>query len=168
MDTIGKAERSRVMSRIRGRNTGPEMAVRRALFDAGLRYRLHRRDLPGSPDIVMAGRRIAIFVHGCFWHRHRGCSYATQPKTNAAFWKSKLRRNQERDQSAVKQLRDNGWRVLTVWECSIKRRVSEETLQERLVDWVNGGLCVGDIAGVSGGDITKQRGSKTRSRSIAS
>lgn len=113
-------ERSRLMSRVKGRNTTPEMVVRRLLHREGYRYRLHRRDLPGTPDIVFPGRRKAIFVHGCFWHRHEGCKKASTPKTRIAFWESKFEANKERDRRKFTQLRAMGWDCLIVWECEVR------------------------------------------------
>lgn len=105
------------MSAVRGRDTKPEMIVRRLLFSMNYRYRLHRRELPGRPDVVFAGRRKAIFVHGCFWHRHPGCRKATSPKTRSAFWTEKFDRNVERDRRVEERLAELGWRSLVVWEC---------------------------------------------------
>jgi DNA mismatch endonuclease, patch repair protein len=105
------------MSRIRGKDTTPELKVRSALHRAGLRFRLHRSDLPGTPDIVLPRHRTVVFVHGCFWHRHNGCKYAYTPKSRAEFWHEKFERTVERDREAVKALRELGWQVLTVWEC---------------------------------------------------
>jgi DNA mismatch endonuclease (patch repair protein) len=117
MDRIDAARRSENMRRIRGADTRPEMAVRRALFARGLRFRLHRRDLPGRPDIVMPGRRLVIFVHGCFWHRHPGCPGCTSPRTRSDFWQTKFAATVARDARVQAALRESGWRVETVWEC---------------------------------------------------
>lgn len=108
------------MSAIRGGNTAPEMAVRRALHAAGLRYRLHQRTLPGRPDIVLPRYRAAVFVHGCFWHRHPGCPFATNPRTNVAFWEHKFAGNVERDLRQQQNLTKLGWRVFVVWECEVR------------------------------------------------
>lgn len=108
------------MSRIRTKNTKPEMVVRRLLHRLGYRYRLHARDLPGSPDIVFRPRQVALFVHGCFWHRHRGCSLAYEPKTRADFWSEKFKENVKRDERVKRQLEALGWRVITVWECDVR------------------------------------------------
>lgn len=115
------AARSALMGRIRGVDTGPEMTVRRAAHRLGYRFRLHRRSLPGSPDLVFPSRRAAIFVHGCFWHRHEGCRKASTPKTRVEFWQAKFARNVERDAEVQERLRAAGWRVLVVWECEIVR-----------------------------------------------
>ncbi len=120
MDIVDQATRSRMMAGIKDRNTQPEVRVRQALRAVGLRYRLHLRNLPGRPDIVLLGRRVAIFVHGCFWHHHPGCRFAAMPKSNEAFWRTKLDSNVERDLRSRSQLQGAGWRVLTVWECETK------------------------------------------------
>ncbi|WHS59662.1 MULTISPECIES: very short patch repair endonuclease [unclassified Pseudomonas] len=121
MDVVDKETRSRMMAAITGKNTQPELALRRFLHANGYRFRLHRKDLPGKPDIVIPKLRTCIFVHGCFWHRHAGCRYATTPKTRSEFWAAKFSRNVERDLENVYALRSLGWRVITVWECEIKR-----------------------------------------------
>jgi DNA mismatch endonuclease (patch repair protein) len=105
------------MAKIRRQNTAPELALRQALFARGIRFRLHQRKLPGSPDIVLPAARMVVFVHGCFWHRHLGCSKTTSPKNNAAFWEEKFKANVTRDKKFVRALRKLGWRVFTVWEC---------------------------------------------------
>jgi DNA mismatch endonuclease, patch repair protein len=120
-DTISPEARSALMARIRGRDTKPEVAVRRLLFRRGWRYRLHARGLPGRPDIFFPGRQAAIFVHGCFWHGHRGCDLATVPKTRTAFWCDKVATNQARDARAVTALHSLGWATLTIWQCEIER-----------------------------------------------
>lgn len=112
--------RRRIMSAVGGRDTKPEMIVRRLLFSMNYRYRLHRKDLPGRPDIVFARRRKAIFVHGCFWHRHEGCGKATSPKTRSDFWTEKFERNVERDRRAEERLAEMGWTSLVVWECETR------------------------------------------------
>ena len=116
-DTVSPAIRSRMMAGIRGKDTKPEMAVRRYLHRLGFRYRLHRADLPGRPDIVLGRYRAVVFVHGCFWHQHPGCRFAYQPKSRQDFWRPKLRGNADRDVENGRRLETLGWRVLTVWEC---------------------------------------------------
>jgi DNA mismatch endonuclease (patch repair protein) len=116
MDVVDKATRSRMMSGIRGKNTKPELIVRRHLHGKGLRYRLHAR-LPGKPDLVFPKHCTALFVHGCFWHRHPACQYATTPKSNADFWQTKFTSNLRRDVEVQKSLTALGWRVLVIWEC---------------------------------------------------
>jgi DNA mismatch endonuclease, patch repair protein len=120
MDVHTPEQRSRNMAAIRYKNTKPEIVVRRLLCEMGLRYRLHRKDLPGKPDIVMPGRKTAIFVHGCFFHMHK-CRYGrVVPATNAAFWLTKRTGNATRDKRNTRQLRKLGWSVFTVWECQTK------------------------------------------------
>ena len=117
VDIVDKAVRSRIMSGIRGKDTKPEMKVRRFLHAVGFRYRLHVRDLPGRPDIVLPKYRTVVQVHGCFWHRHAGCRSAAMPASNVEMWSAKFARNIERDREVERQLIEMGWRVLTVWEC---------------------------------------------------
>jgi len=120
MDTVSRRDRSRNMSRIRSSNTGPELEVRRILRHLNLRYRGHRRSLPGTPDFSLLGRRAAIFVNGCFWHRHSGCRRAYSPKSRVEFWTAKFQSNVTRDRQARLQLRRLGWRVAVVWECQLR------------------------------------------------
>jgi DNA mismatch endonuclease, patch repair protein len=117
---ISPEVRSIMMRAVRGKDTAPEMTVRRLLHGAGFRFRLHRRDLPGSPDVVLPRWRAAIFVHGCFWHQHPGCARAKRPRARPEYWQPKFARNVERDQEATHRLRALGWRVLVVWECELK------------------------------------------------
>jgi DNA mismatch endonuclease (patch repair protein) len=124
-DIVDKPTRSRMMSGIRGRDTQPELRVRRRLHAAGLRFRLHAKDLPGKPDIVLAGPRTVVFVDGCFWHQHPGCAFATLPRTNVDFWRRKLESNVARDTRVRQQLAGAGWRVETVWECEPDARIDE-------------------------------------------
>jgi DNA mismatch endonuclease Vsr len=121
MDRISKEARSRIMASIRARNTTPELAVRRLLHSLGLRYRLHERRLPGSPDVVFKSRKVAVFVHGCFWHSHPGCKHNRLTSTQSEYWKAKLTRNVERDARKERELARLGWRVLVIWECEAKR-----------------------------------------------
>ena len=110
-------KRSWLMSRVRGKNTSPEMRVRSMLHKRGYRYRLHSDSLPGRPDIVFPSRKTVIFIHGCFWHRHEGCSKTTTPRTRRQFWQEKFDQNVERDRNVRRTLRKLGWKVITVWEC---------------------------------------------------
>ena len=119
-DVFDAATRSAVMRRVKGRNTTPELVVRKALTRLGARYRLHRKDLPGSPDIVMPGRRLALFVHGCFWHGHDCARGARVPKQNRDYWVGKVGRNVARDARSRAALTEQGWRVETIWECELK------------------------------------------------
>jgi len=129
MDTLTKPERSRLMSRVRSADTKPEMVVRRLVHGLGYRYRLHKSNLPGTPDLVFASRRKVIFVHGCFWHRHLGCSKTRTPKSRKHFWRSKFRENTDRDQRNQQELSRLGWRYLIVWECETEK---PETLVAKL------------------------------------
>ena len=125
VDTITSARRSWNMSRIRGRNTGPELRLRSLLHRAGFRFRLHAKKLPGRPDIVLAKYRTALFVHGCFWHRHSGCRNTTTPSTRAEFWQEKFDGNVRRDARNRADLEAAGWNVMTVWECELKADAEE-------------------------------------------
>lgn len=139
VDRITKEHRSWNMSRIKGSDTKPEKKLRSALHRAGLRFRLHDKRLPGKPDLVLKKFSTVIFVHGCFWHRHKGCDKAYTPKSNIDFWEEKFKRNIERDERKSKELSDRGWEVLTVWECEIERDLSsvvalvEARLKERTI-----------------------------------
>ena len=128
--------RSELMRRVRGKDTTPERAVRRVAHALGYRFRLHRRDLPGTPDLVFPRLRRAIFVHGCFWHRHEGCSRTTTPKTRAAYWREKFDQNIRRDRRNLAALRDLAWEVLVVWECQTFERAE---LRARLSRFLNAG-----------------------------
>ena len=129
-DTFTPEQRSAVMARVKNRNTTPEKLVRSLLHQRGYRFRLHRKDLPGSPDIVLPRYKSVIFVHGCFWHGHEGCRRGTRPTSNTEFWNVKIDRNIERDTLAIRHLEDTGWRSLTVWQCEIKDTIA---LQDRLL-----------------------------------
>jgi DNA mismatch endonuclease (patch repair protein) len=120
MDIWSKEKRSECMSKIRSKDTKPELALRKALFARGFRYRANDKKLPGKPDIVLPKYKTAIFLHGCFWHRHEGCKYAYTPKTNTEFWVDKITSNAERDKVNFQKLTALGWNVLTVWECEIR------------------------------------------------
>lgn len=133
-DVFSPQTRSAVMRRVRGKDTKPELAVRRLLTRLGARYRLHRRDLPGSPDVAMPGRRLAIFVHGCFWHDHDCPRGARKPKANAGYWADKLHRNRVRDRRAQTALTALGWRAEIVWECELKDEAALEARLRRLLE----------------------------------
>lgn len=120
-DIVDRATRSRMMSGIRGRDTQPEVIVRKYLHSQGLRYRIAPKSLPGKPDIVFPKHRAVVFVHGCFWHRHSRCRFAAIPSSNAKFWKSKFSENVVRDARVRRMLRAMGWRVLVIWECQVSR-----------------------------------------------
>lgn len=120
MDTLSRAERSERMGRVRSKNTKPELVVRRLVHSLGYRYRLHRTDLPGCPDLVFVSRKKVIFIHGCFWHRHDGCPNTRLPKSRLDFWQPKLEANRLRDARNLRCLRSRGWRIMVIWECQVK------------------------------------------------
>lgn len=130
-DVYDKEKRSAVMARVKSKDTSPERAVRRILTRLGARYRLHRKDLPGNPDIVMPGRRLVFFIHGCFWHGHDCARGARVPKANRDYWLAKVARNKARDDRSAQALRADGWAVETIWECDLK---DEAGLTERLAE----------------------------------
>jgi DNA mismatch endonuclease (patch repair protein) len=129
MDVVDKARRSEMMAGIRGKDTQPELRVRQVAHAMGFRYRLHRRDLPGSPDLVFPRLKKVILVHGCYWHRHANCRYAYNPKSNLGFWREKFRKNKERDVGALSELMRLGWDPLVIWECETRDR---ERLRARI------------------------------------
>ena len=137
-DVVEKSKRSEMMAGIRGKDTHPEIVVRRALHARGFRYRLNVRGLPGTPDLVFPKRRAVVFVHGCYWHRHQGCRYATVPATNTEFWAIKFAENVSRDTRNVRELRAKGWRVAIIWECALRRGRREDA--------------IADVVGFLGGD----------------
>jgi len=136
-DTLSPAERSERMSRIRSKNSSPELKLRSLIHAMGFRYRLHVKELPGTPDLVFPSRKAVIFLHGCYWHRHEDCKLARLPKTKLDFWKPKLDGNKARDMLQQQQLRDLGWRVLIVWDC-------EMVYTERIAEIVRNFLCESD------------------------
>jgi DNA mismatch endonuclease (patch repair protein) len=119
-DNLSTDRRRDLMSRVRGKNTSPELVLRSALHRAGFRFRIHRADLPGTPDLVFPGKRKVIFVHGCFWHCHSGCNQGRVPKSNQAFWVKKRKKNRKRDKECMKALRDLGWAPFVVWTCTLR------------------------------------------------
>lgn len=129
-DVVDSQTRSRMMAGIRSRDTKPELLVRRYLHAQGFRYRLNVRSLPGSPDLVLAKWRTVIFVHGCFWHRHPDCSFAYTPRSRQDFWLEKFEKNVARDAAAIKALEEAGWRVIVVWECSLRGAQRDAVLSE--------------------------------------
>lgn len=140
-DIVDAKCRSKMMARIRGRDTGPELAVRRIAHRMGLRFRLHRKDLPGRPDLVFPKHRLAVFVHGCFWHRHQGCRYASTPKSRIAFWTEKFAANVVRDARQEAALRALGWRVLVIWQCESRDEAAVERRLAASIDF--GGVADG-------------------------
>ena len=131
MDKVTPAKRSWTMAQVKGENTGPERLVRSLLHNMGFRFRLHRRDLPGVPDIVLPKWETVIFVHGCFWHRHPGCKRASTPTSNTVYWEAKFKRNQMRDSENQNQLTSLGWKVIIIWECELR---NPEKVKKRLSD----------------------------------
>jgi DNA mismatch endonuclease, patch repair protein len=135
-DYLSAAERSRHMARIRGRDTAPEKHLRRLIHRAGFRFRLHARTLPGSPDLVLPRYKAAIFVHGCFWHRHKGCTSAYEPKSRIDFWMRKFQENVARDKRQTRALKKAGWRIAIVWECGLRRPEARSTTVSALTSWL--------------------------------
>lgn len=129
-DIMTKQQRHTCMSRIHSKDTKPELKVRQWLWNHGYRYRLNVKGVPGKPDIVMRRYRTAIFVNGCFWHGHEGCEKFKMPKSNVEFWKTKIHRNQERDELNYHVLKENGWQVLVLWECELATKLFENTMQQ--------------------------------------
>jgi len=140
-DVVDKETRSRMMSGIRGKDTRPEKRLRTALHAAGFRYRIHDRKLPGKPDLVFPMYKAVIFVHGCFWHRHPECWWNTNPSSNTGFWKTKFEQNSERDARNISTLRELGWRVAVVWECSF-RLTSDAEVASSVGAWLKMGKYV--------------------------
>ncbi|WP_010630030.1 very short patch repair endonuclease [Halomonas sp. KM-1] len=132
-DHVDIATRSKIMRGVKSKNTSPEVSVRRYLHCHGYRFRLHRKDLPGKPDLILPKYRLAIFIHGCFWHRHEECFYSSTPKTRTEFWINKFKKNKERDSFQQKKLIDMGWRVLIIWQCGIRHeRKSLSSIFEKI------------------------------------
>lgn len=150
-DIVDQQARSRMMSGIRGKNTKPELVLRRALHARGFRYRLHSTKVHGRPDLVLPKHRAVVFVHGCFWHRHVGCRYTTTPSTRQDFWHSKFNVNVARDSAVRSVLLAGGWRVATIWECALRKPELIEATVSLLIEWL-GGVSVSLEIGVSEGD----------------
>ena len=155
-DIVSSEKRSAMMAGIRGRDTKPELAVRRALFAQGFRYRLHYKKLPGNPDIVLPKHRIAIFVHGCFWHMHTQCKLSKLPSSRPDFWLAKLNANAARDLKATEQLLQSGWRVLVIWECYLRSKKSSVNLQSKLTDWILGAATYGSLPVIDESALTSE------------
>lgn len=152
-DVMSAEQRSETMSKIRGKDTGPELRIRHALWHAGLRFRLHARALPGRPDVVLPKWRAAVFVHGCFWHRHDGCPLFRLPATRSDFWDAKLSANSARDIKAIRTLSNAAWRVLVVWECALK--LDPDATGAMAVAWVRDESQSAEL--LSDGALIKQR-----------
>jgi DNA mismatch endonuclease, patch repair protein len=136
-DIVDRKTRSRMMASIRGANTEPELVLRRMVYGAGFRYRIHGRGLPGRPDLVLRKYRAVVFVHGCFWHRHAGCRFSTMPASNVPFWSKKFTSNVLRDARNEAELIKAGWRVLVVWECALKpTRARPERTLAQFTRWI--------------------------------
>lgn len=133
MDTVDPERRSQIMARIRSKNTKPEQIVRKIAYGLGYRYRLHCKDVPGKPDLTFKSRKKAIFVHGCFWHVHKGCKRGNTPKSNVKYWEKKLKRNIERDHANLEKLYSEGWNVLIIWECETK---DPDSIAKKIVDFL--------------------------------
>lgn len=149
-DIVDPETRSRMMSGIKGKNTKPELMVRKALHARGFRYRLHDRKVPGKPDMVFTKWNAVIFVNGCFWHGH-DCHLHKLPSTRTAFWKEKIERNRQRDDTVRKMLRDTGWRVLTIWECALrgKEKIGLDAVVDRVVSWLCSDAASTEIRGAA-------------------
>ena len=150
MDTVSKEKRSEIMSRVGHRDTSTEKLLRHYLHGSGLRYGIHRGNLPGKPDLVFNKYNAVIFVHGCFWHGH-DCGRTKLPKSNVEYWRQKLAKNKERDWKAARHLLDLGWRVLTVWECALqgKKKLPKDTLVNEITAWLR---CGEDLKQIQGTD----------------
>ncbi len=148
MDTVDKETRSRIMSRNRHRDTGPEIQLRSVLHRAGLRYRLYNKKLPGKPDLVFPRFRATVFVHGCYWHAH-GCYRSSVPKSHQDYWKTKFSRNRERDVRNIALLRELNWRVMIIWECSVvgKNAMPSNELTETVCSWLHGSVKFVEVPG---------------------
>ncbi|MFN3626883.1 MAG: very short patch repair endonuclease [Parvibaculum sp.] len=138
IDIVDQQTRSRMMSGIRGKNTKPELALRRALHARGFRFRLHSGKVHGRPDLVLPKHRAVVFVHGCFWHRHEGCRYATVPATRPEFWRAKFDANVARDNAIRTRLLEDGWRVATVWECALRKPERLNNVVRVFEEWLLG------------------------------
>lgn len=144
MDIVDPDTRSRMMRSVRQRDTAPEVRLRKVLHRFGLRYRLNRKDLPGTPDIVFPGTKCVVFVHGCFWHGH-DCRYGTVPSTRRDFWEAKFSANRKRDARVLRDLVAAGWRVMTVWECALKTDIATASAAEAVIDWMHSGAAVSSV-----------------------
>lgn len=134
MDRLSKSARSALMKKIKGKNTRPEITIRKYLFSKGFRYRIHDKRYPGSPDIILPKYRTAIFVHGCFWHGHMNCRASRLPTTNVDYWQKKIGENIDRDRRKIESLIHDGWKVIVIWECMIKSKQNRNTELEILID----------------------------------
>jgi DNA mismatch endonuclease (patch repair protein) len=138
MDNLSKKARSALMAKIKGKNTRPEMLIRKFLFSKGFRYRIHDSRYPGSPDIVLPKYRTAIFVHGCFWHGHENCRASRLPTTNVEYWRKKTQQNIRRDRRKIKLLEKDGWKVIVIWECKIKKKEQRNSELDKIIKEILG------------------------------
>jgi len=139
MDIFTCQERSLIMSKIRSKNTKPELVIRKLIWHLGYRYRIYYKNLPGKPDLVFVRKKKIIYIHGCFWHRHDGCSNANFPKSNTEYWIDKFRRNQERDMIICQKLNELGWKYLIIWECEVKNK-NIDHLKSKIVGFLEDNL----------------------------
>ena len=160
-DKLTSSQRSHCMSRIRGKNTKPEILVRKGLHARGFRFRLHNKKLPGSPDIVLPKYGVAIMVNGCFWHGHKGCRYATEPKSNVEFWEAKIARNRHRDEVTAAHLEALGWTVITIWECELR---TSSLLDDRLNALAEEIQCVGELKKIKEGEKRQSKATARKDR----
>jgi DNA mismatch endonuclease, patch repair protein len=159
VDVVDRVTRSRMMGGIRGKDTKPELDLRLALHRRGLRYRLHVPGLPGRPDIVLPKHRAIIEIHGCFWHRHANCRFCTTPASNIGFWKPKFAETIKRDKRNIEALRELGWRVAVVWECSVKE-IGAEATSTKLAKWLQSKSRFKEISSASAKTATRRISSK--------
>ena len=136
VDKFSKQKRSEIMSHIKSKNTKPEMTVRKIIYSLGYRYRLHRKDLPGKPDLAFINKKKVIFINGCFWHGHSGCKKSALPDTNYEFWNDKIKNNVNRDTLNYKRLEDMGWKYLVIWQCEIKKD-NIENIKSNIIHFLN-------------------------------
>jgi DNA mismatch endonuclease (patch repair protein) len=157
MDTVDKRTRSKIMASVGQKDTGAEIVLRSALHTAGLRYRLHDRSLPGSPDLVFPRFRAVVFIHGCYWHAH-GCYRSTVPKSSRAFWENKFAANKARDHKKAQALLADGWRVLNVWECALKGKTASkpDSVARAVRRWLRSSEVRGEISGHNAGERLQQ------------
>ncbi len=147
MDTVDTKTRSKIMSKVKQKGTGSELRLRKALHAKKFRYRVNVKKLPGSPDLVFTKYKAVIFVHGCFWHQHKGCKYATMPSTRTEFWNAKFKANIERDKKSIQSILDMGWRVLIVWECALKTKEKSKFIEliDSIASWINSNITMKEI-----------------------
>lgn len=166
-DTLSTYQHHYCMSHIRSKNTKPEILVRKWLWQHGFRYRLNVKDIPGRPDIVMRKHRTVIFINGCFWHGHAGCSKFVIPKSNVEFWENKIRTNKARDEKNHRLLREAGWKVIVIWECRLKTAIIEETMREVAECLNNTRPCPAGTPSNLEGELETHHGTSLRGQMVA-